>query len=640
MRLSTQMLTGIVGITLLSQVIFALIAYRIVVGVEQDHIAQLLGHRTNEVAQSIAVPLATGIPESQALEQSRRHFAPTVDVMVLVDTQGVVASAGPWVARVDTTRLRNRIEQLDLREPGHILIDGNQFITASQPVPGLPYRVVALQQSQITRDNLSAKLGSRFLVFSIIIIWIAVWTALLLAAAINRKLEAKSIALRHQVTHDVLTGLPNRALLYKKIETIIASPEDIDMQLVVLAISINHFMEITDTLGHDLGDQLLLEMGGRLRQALPEDALVSRLGGDEFAVVLLNSGREKAEQSIRQLVTSMDKRVSVTPIELDIGLTIGAVLYPKQASDADALLRYANVALQQAHERCTSFLFYDGSKDNHSIRRLKLGAELSHAIDCGQLVVFYQPKILATSGEVCGLEALVRWNHPEYGLIPPDEFISMAEQTGAIQELTAWVMEESLHFLRRLHSRGMPITIAVNISSHNLRDDRLKLLVEELLQHTGIAGHYLYLEVTEKVMMQDIHHDDNVLCALHSLGIKISIDDFGTGFSSLAHLNRLPVDEIKVDRSFVMPMRENHNEQAIVASIIQLAHTLDCSVVAEGVENTGTFELLKAMDCDIIQGYLLTEPRPPQEIERWLDAYEPDSIQNDLPRLHKTIDSA
>jgi len=640
MRLSTQMLTGIVGITILSQVIFALIAYRIVVGVEQDHLLQLLGQRAHEVAQSIAIPLVTGITESQALEQSRRRFAPTVEALVLVDTHGVVATTGPWVKRIDAGLLRERIEQLDLRETGRIVIDGNPFFAVPHNVPGLPYHIVALQQYQTTHDNLSAKLGSRFLVFSIIIVWVAVWIALLFASMINRKLEAKTMALRHQVTHDALTGLPNRALLYNQLEAIITSPGDIDMQMAVLAIGINHFKEITDTLGHDLGDQLLLEMGGRIHQALPENALVSRPGNDEFVVVLLDTDQDKAHQLIHQLLTSMNTRIPVNSLALDIGLTIGAALYPKHASDADTLLRHANVALQQARERYSSSLFYDGSKDNRSIRRLKLGAELSHAIDQGQLVVFYQPKIQATSGEVSGLEALVRWDHPEYGLIPPDEFIPLAEQTGAIQELTSWVLEESLNFLHRLHSRGMPITIAVNISTHNLHDDRLEPLVRELLQRTGVAGQHLCLEVTETVMMQDIHHAEGVLCALHSLGIKISIDDFGTGFSSLAYLNRLPVDEIKVDRSFVMPMLENHSEQTIVASIIQLAHTLGCCVVAEGVENIETLELLKTMGCDIIQGYLLTAPRPLNEIEHWLESYEPASIQNNLPRLCKTTDTA
>ena len=640
MRLSTQMLTGIVGITILSQVIFALIAYRIVVGVEQDHLLQLLEQRTNEVAQSIAIPLVAGITESRALEQSRRRFAPTVDALALVGTNGAVATAGPWVKRIDASLLRERIKQLDLRETGHIVIDGDPFFAVPHNVPGLPYHIVTLQRYHTTQDNLSARLGSRFLVFSIIIVWVAVWIALLFASMINRKLEAKSMALRHQVTHDALTGLPNRALLYNQLEAIITSPDNIDRQIAVLAIGINHFMEITDTLGHDLGDQLLLEMGGRIRQALPENALVSRPGNDEFAVVLLDTDQSKAEQLIHHLLTSMNTRVPVASLELDIVLTIGAALYPKHASDADALLRYANVALQQARERCSSSHFYDGSKDNHSIRRLKLGAELSHAIAQGQLVVFYQPKIQATSGEVSGLEALVRWNHPEYGLIPPDEFIPLAEQTGAIRELTAWVLEESLHFLHRLHRRGMPITIAVNISTHNLRDDRLKPLVKKLLQRTGVEGRFLCLEVTETVMVQDIQHAEGVLCALHSLGIKISIDDFGTGFSSLAYLNRLPVDEIKVDRSFVMPMLENHSERTIVASIIQLAHTLGCRVVAEGVENTETFELLKTMGCDIIQGYLLTAPRPLNEIEHWLENYKPATTQDNLSRLYEATDTA
>lgn len=640
MRLSTQILTGIVGITVLTQVIFAMIAYWIVVDVEQDHLLELLQHRTDEVAQSVAIPLATGTPIQQSLEQSRRHFAPSVEVLALLDSQGLLTTTGPWAKRIDATLLGNKIRDADSHAMQRITIANGSFLVVSRPVPGLQYHIVSLQHYQAAQDNLTGRLGNRFFVFSIMIIWSAVWISLLLAAVINRKLEEKNSALRHQVTHDTLTGLPNRALLYQQLEKLIASPDDIDMQLAVLAIGIDNFMEINDTLGHDLGDQLLLETGGRIRQILPEDALISRMGGNEFAVVLTNTDQDAAEQCTRLLLSSMDTRITVNRIELDIGLTIGVALYPKHATEADALLRYADVALQQTREHCAGFMFYDGERDHHSVRRLKLGAELANAIKRGELVVFYQPKISVASGTVTGLEALVRWNHPEYGLIPPDEFIPLAEQTGAIHELTKWVLEESLHFLHRLHVHGITIDIAVNISTHNLRDNQLRTHVDELLRRTGIASRHLCLEVTETVMMQDINHAEEVLCSLHAIGVKVSIDDFGTGFSSLAYLNRLPVDEIKVDRSFVMPMLEHYGEQAIVMSIIKLAHTLGCSVVAEGVENHATLELLKSMDCDVAQGYLLTAPLPMNKIESWLDTYQPISIQHALPQLSDATDTA
>ncbi len=640
MRISTQLLAGIVGITLISQITFGLIVYWAVVDVEQSHLRQLLQQRTDEVTQSVAIPLATGTPASQALEQSGGHFAPSVDVLALLDGQDVIATVGPRARQIDKKTLHAGLKQTTEHSMQHVIIDGMPFLSVSRRITGLPYQLVSLQRDHTNKDNLGNRLGSRLVAFAIVIIWFAVWVALLLASVITRKLEEKNTTLRHQVTHDMLTGLPNRALLYQQLEQAITSPDDIDTKLAVLAIGINHFMEINDTLGHDLSDQLLLEMGGRISQALPEDALISRLGGDKFAVVLMNADQEFAEHHIRQLLASTDTRVPVNQIELEVGLTIGAALYPKHATTADALLRYADIALQQSRDHCVDFIFYDGGRDNHSVRRLKLGAELSNAIKRGQLTAFYQPKVSMASGAISGLEALVRWEHPEYGLIPPDEFIPLAEQTGSIRELTAWVLEESLLFLRRLHLRGVHINVAVNISTHNLRDDRLKPFIEELLQRTGIASHYLYLEVTETVMMQDIDHARNVLSSLHDLGVKISIDDFGTGFSSLAYLNRLPVDEIKVDRSFVMPMLEQHNERAIVMSIIELAHALGCSVVAEGVEDQATLELLGTMGCDIAQGYLLTRPCPVNEIERWIDDYQPKPVQREQLRLTKVPDSA
>ncbi|VAW76037.1 diguanylate cyclase/phosphodiesterase (GGDEF & EAL domains) with PAS/PAC sensor(s) [hydrothermal vent metagenome] len=639
MRLSTQMLTGIVGITVLSQAIFGLIAYWIVLGVEQDHLLQLLRQRTDEVAQSIAIPLATGTPSSQALEQSGHHYAPSVDVLVLQDSQGIVAVTGSWAKRIDSKVLGKQLKRESTLSLERITLTGKPFLVTSSRVPGLPYRIVSLQQNHVKQDNLINRLGSRFFVFSIIILWIAVWISLLLAAMINRKLEKKTAALRHEVTHDTLTGLPNRAKLYQQLERATASENKVDTHLAVLTICINHFMEINDTLGYDLGDQLLLEMSGRLQQALPEGSFISRLDGDEFVVVLIDADQEQTKHFIQQLLTSLDMRVHVNQIELEVSLTIGASLYPKQATDTDALLRYADIALRQARERSTDFVFYDGELDQHSVRRLTLSAELNQAIQRGQLVVFYQPKISVESGTVYGLEALVRWDHPEYGLIPPDDFIPLAEQTGSIRELTAWVLEESLHFLHRLHSRGMLINIAVNISTQSLHDDQLKPLIEKLLQRTGVASHYLYLEVTETVMMKDIDHAQSVLYSLHDMGVKISIDDFGTGFSSLAYLNRLPVDEIKVDRSFVMPMLEQHSEQTIVLSIIELAHTLSCTVVAEGVENQATLALLGTMGCDIAQGYLLTKPIPMNEIEQWLERYQPKPAQRELPKLSEASDS-
>ena len=623
------MLTGILGITILSQVIFALIAYWVIVDVERDHSYTLLNRHTNEVAQNIVIPLATGTPESKVLSQSVRHFTPTVDLLALLKPGEVIATAGPLASLMENNPELGAILRSDNPnnfDNGQVDIDGQTFLLVTRDVPGLPYRIVALQKQALTQNNLIGKLGSRFFVFSIAIVWMAIWIALLLAATINRKLEEKRTALRHQVTHDTLTGLPNRAQLLEKLDEVIASPDEIDMQLSVLAIGINRFREINETLGHDLGDQLLLEMGGRIRQMLPEEALVFRLEGDEFSVLLMDSDQHTAEQHIHQLLISMDTRVPVSLIELDIGLAIGAALYPKHATDACTLLRYARVALQQARDRCTGFLFYDSYNDNHSIRRLRLSAELSHAIENGDLTVFYQPKIHARSGTVDGLEALARWNHPEYGLIPPDEFIPLAEQTGAIRELTSRILDESLHFIHHLNSTGKQLSVAVNISTYSLRDEQLASRVGELLEQTGISGQHLCLEVTETIMMQDIQHAHNVLRTLHDLGVKISIDDFGTGFSSLAYLNRLPVDEIKIDRSFVMRMLDNHNEHSIVHSIINLAHTLGYQVVAEGVENRETLYQLQSMECDLVQGYLLTAPRPPSEIERWLEGYQPASV--------------
>ncbi|MFQ5644851.1 MAG: putative bifunctional diguanylate cyclase/phosphodiesterase [Thiogranum sp.] len=609
---------------MVTQSILGLIAYLIVADIDKLYAFQVLGQAVEEVAHNVAIPLVTGDPGNIALEQTHRNFAPTADLALIMDHKGIRGIAGPSHKRLDNDALSAvlRKAMADSGDTkGRISLAEGDFLWVSAPVVGLPLQLVLLDHAGTSGSTLTTTLSSRFLATSIVILWVAVWIALVFASIISRKLNEKTSALRHQVTHDTLTGLPNRALLYEQLSGAIASA-DATTNGALLVIDINRFKQINDTLGYDFGDQLLLEMGARIQQSLPAKAFLARLGGNEFAVFLNDSNEQQAHLYIQQLLASMyEDPFNINQVELEISLSIGLAFFPQHADDADSLVRCADVAMHQARDSHTSYSIYNGEKDGHSVRTLLLGTELRQAISGGQLILFYQPKIALATGEVIGLEALVRWEHPALGLIPPDEFIGLAEQTGAIQELTDWVLEEALYFLRKLHRSGMTPGIAVNISTQCLRDFQLKPRIMELLKNTGIASHHLTLEITENVMMQDIDFAQEVLESLHKLGLRISIDDFGTGFSSLSYLNHLPVDELKVDRSFVLKMMESSDDQAIVESVVELAHTLGCSVVAEGVENQDALAALEKMQCDTAQGYHISKPQPADIIQRWLEEY-------------------
>ena len=622
MRLSTQLLIGIVGITVLSQIVLGLNAYWIVVDTDKHHVLEVMQQRANDVAENVAIPLVMGEPHDAALEQSRRHFAPSTDLALIIDQKGVVAIAGPSRQTIDTAALFQTVTHLEQEAEEHrgeIHVAEENFVWLSAPIAGLPYRLILLEKHEIRHGSMQTTLKNRFLTSSIIIIWCAVWIALLLGSLMSRKLQEKSQAIRYQITHDAVTGLSNRALLYERLSETTGQSDEYAISVALLVFGINRFREINDTLGHNLGDQLLLETSALIQQTLPENGYIYRLRGDEFAILLNDATEKQATEYARHILESTQQPVTINQLELKIDLSIGIALFPQHTEDHESLIRYADIAMHKASEYGSPIAVYDGNQDEHSLDRLTLSAELHKAIADGQLVLHYQPKVSLTTGTVSGLEALVRWEHPTRGLVPPDEFITLAEQTGAIGPLTDWVIEEALFFLRRLHGKGIPIGIAVNISTRSLHDTLLSSRITDLLIRTGIASHFLTLEITESVMMHDINHAQVILESLHDNGIKISIDDFGTGFSSLAYLNRLPVDELKVDRGFVTRMSDKSNDRSIVQSIIELAHTLGCQVVAEGVEDGETQAILLNMGCDITQGYYISRPQSADAIEQWLD---------------------
>lgn len=426
--------------------------------------------------------------------------------------------------------------------------------------------------------------------------------------------------LEHQAHHDALTDLPNRNLLARHLAQEIRAANESSHKVALLLMDLDHFKEVNDTLGHQAGDRLLQQIGPRLKGMIRSKGVIARLGGDEFAVIMGRADEEQAIQLALELLQALDRPFIIDGHSLGVSASIGIALCPDHGPDADTLLKHSDVAMYEAKRGQCGYKVYAPEQDSHSPSRLELKAELRAAIEKDQFILHYQPQVSLRTGLVTHVEALLRWLHPERGLIMPSQFISLAEQLGLIDGLSRWVLGAALAQTRAWLDQGYEITVAVNLSAHNLRDPRLPETIARLLKERGVPPEMLKIEITESSLMSDPLYSFKILSRLSAMGVRIGIDDFGTGYSSLAYLKRLPVDEIKIDKSFVMQMASDENDQAIVRSTIGLGHDLGLVVVAEGVENLHTQDLLSVLGCDLAQGYYLGRPVPPDDLVRAVDA--------------------
>ncbi|MCP8617887.1 two-component system response regulator [Salirhabdus salicampi] len=425
-------------------------------------------------------------------------------------------------------------------------------------------------------------------------------------------------ALKHQALHDSLTGLPNRTLLYDRIQESMGKSKASSTEMSLLLFDLDHFKAINDTLGHHCGDLLLKQIANRLETLVGEEDTVARLGGDEFGVLLSNMDTDKAVTLAKEIIEVIEQPIEINEQTLMVRPSVGVAIFPYHGDDVETLMRRADVAMYTAKRTGSGYAIYSTENDPNSLNRLQLISELRDSIDHDKLMVYYQPKLDVKSNRVFELEALVRWEHPIHGFIPPDEFIPLAEQNGLIKSLTLTVLNKSLGQLARWRKEGYNTGVAVNLSTRNLQDIYLPDQVKELLEKWEVPPQCLTLEITESFIMANPKRAMDILLKLRGLGIRLSIDDFGTGYSSLAYLKNLPVDEIKVDKSFVIDMTKDPNDAMIVRSVISLAHNLGISVVAEGVETEEIWDMLVSLYCDSVQGYYLSRPLPADNIFRFL----------------------
>jgi diguanylate cyclase (GGDEF)-like protein len=448
-----------------------------------------------------------------------------------------------------------------------------------------------------------------------------------LLPAVERQLHTVSVrrqqnrfeeTVQYLAYHDALTDLPNRAVFYDRLQQCVLTCHREKKPLTLLLMDLNRFKEVNDTFGHLSGDLLLRQIGPRVRRCLRESDTVARIGGDEFAILLPNTHVEGASQTARKILKMLEAPFVLGEVTIDVGVSIGIALYPDHGDEGDALVHRADMALYVTKQAGGGYTVFAREHELNSPRQLMLTGRLRRAIEYGELAMHYQPQVSLKTNRVVGLEALSRWFHPELGSIPPDQFVPLAEQTGLIKPFTQWVLKTVCHQYEEWQEMGLALPVSVNLSQKNLHETQLPDQVAELIRDGRVPANGLEFEITESMIMANPMRAMQVLGRFNTMGIPLSIDDFGTGYSSLGYLKKLPVQKIKIDKSFIVGRIEDEDDNVIVQAIINMGHSLGLEVVAEGVEDQLTKDRLTALGCDSVQGYHICHPLPVGEMTRWL----------------------
>ena len=422
-------------------------------------------------------------------------------------------------------------------------------------------------------------------------------------------------------TKDEVTGLANRTLWYDRLATALAvARRNPGASVAVMVLDINQFKMYNDTLGHEAGDELLRMISARVQKVLRDTDTLARLGGDEFGIVLpmVQDAEKAAERVAREVMNSLSAPFTYKRRELCLSSAIGMAVYPQHGEDSHTLASHADSAMYRAKWNSVPYLFFETEVDASATEHLQFSGQLHGALEREEFELHYQPKIDLTSGRICGAEALLRWQHPQQGLVLPKRFIPVAEQLGMISPITDWVLDTALENSKHWKVNGEPVAISINVSARSFQSPGLISRIRQSLDKAGVDGAHLEVEITEDTLMSDLDLGASVLDELSKLGVSIAIDDFGTGYSSLSYLKRLPINTLKIDQSFLQDMANDSRDVAIVRSIIELGHNLNCKVIAEGVEAQGVREQLKQLGCDLVQGFHISKPLPDAGFREWL----------------------
>jgi diguanylate cyclase (GGDEF)-like protein len=459
------------------------------------------------------------------------------------------------------------------------------------------------------------------LIVGMLLLWAAI---VAVVAGASQRLRRQAAEKEEQALSDGLTGLPNRTMFQNLVERAMTGVGRRKKMGVVMLMDLDRFKDVNDTLGHHNGDLLLQRIGSRLHSVLRDTETVARLGGDEFAILLPEvPDRQSVVPVVRRVLKVLEEPVVVGGLALQCEGSIGLALFPEHGETVESVMRAADVAMYMAKENRSGYEFYDARRHEHrhDAGRLALIGELRRAMDETELVLYYQPKVCLETGRARGVEALARWHHPERGLLAPDEFIPLAERSNLLRPMTLYLLDSALRQCNAWRTRGLEVSVAVNLSMQNLIDLRLPNDLARLLTSWRLPPGSLELEITESTIMADHRRAMTILSRLNKMGVTLTVDDFGTGYSSLAYLQSLPVSSIKIDKSFVLAMAEDPGNATIVQSTIDLGHNLGLKVVAEGVEDVDTFNKLALLGCDHAQGFFLSRPLSPDKATLWLDEF-------------------
>jgi diguanylate cyclase (GGDEF)-like protein len=476
---------------------------------------------------------------------------------------------------------------------------------------------VAAAKLQLLRTSERRVLAGTAIVIGVGLLLLGLFALILVR--VNRQLRRQAVANEHNALHDDLTGLPNRRLLVDRLAQLVAAASRDPEPFSLLMIDLDRFKEINDTLGHPTGDLLLQAVAPRLAPLLRPADTLARIGGDEFAILLPSASTAAARTIAERALAALGAPLALPDFVATIDSSIGIVSFPTHGDDAETLMQRVDVAVDLAKTQQSGNAVYDHDHDPFDPERLSLSADLREAIAHRSIEVHYQPKFDAQTLRPAGVEALARWSHPLKGMIGPCEFIPLAEHTGLIKPLTELVLRQAVRQCRLWDEGGHDLPVAVNLSAVNLLDIELVATVRRILEEEGVAPARLHLEITEGTIMIDPERARHVLLELSQMGIGLSVDDFGTGYSSLAYLRRLPVQELKVDRSFITHLASDSEDAALVRATIQLGHSLGLTIVAEGVEDAASLQRLRELQCDTIQGFHLCRPLPPETLIATLD---------------------
>ncbi len=620
MNVRRRLVIGFVGLAAFVLVLFAFVTYRAVLdldSVENRQRLQTLAKTAADQLSKLPAPLSV-----ESIIQSFPYDSDLETIALIVTEDNKIISRSPVSEFLGGDFKEINIAELTKQPEHYGLYDvgDHAFLWVSSAIKGHGAHFFLLKNEYSKLSEYPRKLGTRLTVTAFIIIWLSIWAALLISTRIVTRLEQQNSELTYQALHDTLTGLPNRIQLFDYLQHLINQNPKEGFSLLV--IDIDDFKEINDTLGHEAGDILLVKLGQRLAKTIEEQNMIARLGGDEFAIVLPCNTQANILSCVHNIQRCLQTPTSTHGLDIIVSGSIGCCAYPQDAANAQTLIQRAEIAMYRAKEEHSPYLNYDPEFDPHNVRRLSLMADMRKAIKNNQLTMYYQPKVDIQSGEVRSVEVLTRWCHPEYGLISPDEFINFIERSDFVIEFSLFTIEQALTQCRKWRQAGIEIDVAVNLSANILHDLHLATDIRHILIKNQIDAKHLKIEVTESTIMADPELALKTLRTLSDMNIKLSIDDFGTGHSSLVYLKQLPANELKIDKAFVVDMMTSENDRLIVKTIINLAHNLGYTVVAEGIESADAYDFLKQLGCDTAQGYYISRPLTSEAFDAWIKTSE------------------